>query len=148
MRDYPEDRYTGTTGEPSAVLRREGTPADLVTRSTTAHYLTTGEATDGQFGLYRWEMAGGRGGPDPHFHRSITESFYVLSGTVSLYDGNAHGPTASRSRRNARIRSTASCWRCIVTTEWPLPSNSTAMKLSPISLRRVSKRVPVAGSLR
>src|SRR4029450_13299558 len=26
-------------------------------------------------------------GPGPHFHRSITESFYVLSGTVRLYDG-------------------------------------------------------------
>jgi mannose-6-phosphate isomerase-like protein (cupin superfamily) len=26
-------------------------------------------------------------GPGPHFHRSITESFFVLSGTVRLYDG-------------------------------------------------------------
>lgn len=28
-----------------------------------------------------------RTGPDPHFHRSITESFYVLAGAVRLYDG-------------------------------------------------------------
>ena len=27
------------------------------------------------------------GGAGPHFHRTITESFYVLSGTVRLYDG-------------------------------------------------------------
>jgi mannose-6-phosphate isomerase-like protein (cupin superfamily) len=26
-------------------------------------------------------------GPAPHFHRSITESFYVLSGAVRLFDG-------------------------------------------------------------
>jgi mannose-6-phosphate isomerase-like protein (cupin superfamily) len=26
-------------------------------------------------------------GPDPHFHRTISESFFVLSGTVRLYDG-------------------------------------------------------------
>ena len=26
-------------------------------------------------------------GPAPHFHRSITESFFVLAGTVRLYDG-------------------------------------------------------------
>ena len=26
-------------------------------------------------------------GPAPHFHRSISESFFVLSGTVRLYDG-------------------------------------------------------------
>ena len=33
-------------------------------------------------------MGPGRGGPDPHFHRSITESFYVLSGAVRLHDGH------------------------------------------------------------
>ena len=26
-------------------------------------------------------------GPDPHFHRTLTESFYVLTGTVRIYDG-------------------------------------------------------------
>jgi quercetin dioxygenase-like cupin family protein len=58
-----------------------------------AHYLATGATTDGQFGLYRWDMAPGPGGPDPHFHRTISESFYVLSGTVRLYDGHSwrHG---------------------------------------------------------
>jgi mannose-6-phosphate isomerase-like protein (cupin superfamily) len=40
------------------------------------------------FGLYRWDFKGPPSGPDPHFHRSISESFYVLSGTVRLYDGD------------------------------------------------------------
>ena len=53
----------------------------------TAHYLATGELTRGQFGLYRWEMAATPGGPGPHFHRTISESFFVLAGTVQLYDG-------------------------------------------------------------
>lgn len=26
-------------------------------------------------------------GPAPHFHRSISESFYILSGTVRIFDG-------------------------------------------------------------
>ena len=26
-------------------------------------------------------------GPDPHFHRTIAESFYVLTGTIRLFDG-------------------------------------------------------------
>ena len=26
-------------------------------------------------------------GPDPHFHRTISEQFYVLAGEVRLYDG-------------------------------------------------------------
>lgn len=87
---YPEPRYDGATGEVSGVYRPAGTPPDLVRDSGLAvHYLATGTSTDGQLGLYRWEMGPGRGGPDPHFHRSITESFYVLSGTVQLFDGDA-----------------------------------------------------------
>ncbi len=57
--------------------------------TTSAHYLATGASTDGQVGVYRWEMGPGSGGPPAHFHRAITESFYVLSGTVRLYDGTA-----------------------------------------------------------
>jgi uncharacterized RmlC-like cupin family protein len=51
------------------------------------HYLGTGASTNGALGLYRWEMGVAPGGPDPHFHRGFTESFYVLSGTVRLYNG-------------------------------------------------------------
>ena len=86
---YPEPRYTDGKGEASATYRPTDSPAELRGRSTTAHYLATGAVTDGQFGLYRWEMGPGPGGPDPHFHRTITESFYVLSGTIRLFDGSA-----------------------------------------------------------
>lgn len=84
---YPKDRYTGATGEASATLRPDATPGEIQRGALTARYLATGASTDGQFGLYRWEMGPGRGGPDPHFHRSISESFYVLSGMVRLHDG-------------------------------------------------------------
>ena len=85
---YPEDRYHGATGEASATLRPDATPGEIQRGALTARYLATGASTDGQFGLYRWEMGPGPGGPDPHFHRSITESFYVLSGTIRLFDGS------------------------------------------------------------
>ncbi len=84
---YPEPRYTRESGEANATYRPDGTPPEIQRPNTSAHYLATGALTDGQLGLYRWEMGPGRGGPDPHFHRSITESFYVLSGAVELYDG-------------------------------------------------------------
>jgi mannose-6-phosphate isomerase-like protein (cupin superfamily) len=84
---YPEPRHTGPTGVVSATYRPNDTPPELRRPNTSAHYLATGALTDGQLGLYRWEMGPGRGGPDPHFHRSITESFYVLSGAVQLFDG-------------------------------------------------------------
>jgi mannose-6-phosphate isomerase-like protein (cupin superfamily) len=54
--------------------------------TTTARYLATGSLTAGRYGLYRWDM-GGPGGATPHFHRTFSESFYILSGTVAVYDG-------------------------------------------------------------
>jgi len=84
---YPDPVNHGN-GEASGRYRPAASPPDLHNPSgTTVHYLATGASTDGQLGLYRWEMGPGRGGPDPHFHRSITESFYVLDGTIRLYDG-------------------------------------------------------------
>lgn len=85
---YPDPRYVGETGEPSARHRPNGAPADLTYASgTTVHYLARGAETNGLFGLYRWEMAAGPGGPGPHFHRTLDESFYILSGSIAIYDG-------------------------------------------------------------
>ncbi|SDJ74965.1 cupin domain-containing protein [Nonomuraea jiangxiensis] len=85
---YPEPRYLGETGEHSGVVRAADLPADLSMASgTQVHYLGTGGSTNGAFGLYRWEMGPGPSGPGAHFHRTITESFYVLSGAIQLYNG-------------------------------------------------------------
>jgi mannose-6-phosphate isomerase-like protein (cupin superfamily) len=85
---YPEPSYFGQTGEVSARLRPEGTePETASPGGTHTHYLATGASTNGQFGLYRWDMGPKPSGPDPHFHRTISESFYILSGTVSLFNG-------------------------------------------------------------
>jgi mannose-6-phosphate isomerase-like protein (cupin superfamily) len=88
--DYPESRYSGD-GEVSAVVRRSGQAHDLEMGpgGTQVHYLATGAQTHGEFGLYRWDFTGPRSGPDPHFHRRVSESFFVLSGTVQLYDGRS-----------------------------------------------------------
>ena len=84
---YPPSRYHGSEGEHSAVLRAGGQPPELVGKATATSYLATGAGTGGRFGLYRWDFTGPPSGPDPHFHRSISESFFILSGTVRLYDG-------------------------------------------------------------
>jgi mannose-6-phosphate isomerase-like protein (cupin superfamily) len=85
--DYPPVRYGSESGERSARLRRATVPADLVTPTTEIGYLATAVQTDGEFGLYRYTMTGPPTGPGPHFHRTISESFFILSGTVQLYDG-------------------------------------------------------------
>ncbi|WP_049572047.1 cupin domain-containing protein [Nonomuraea sp. SBT364] len=85
---YPEPRYLGENGEQSGLLRPAGMAPDLdMGGGSAAHYLATGASTGGAFGLYRWEMGPRPSGPAPHFHRTMTESFYVLSGTIRLYDG-------------------------------------------------------------
>ena len=87
---YPEPRYLGERGEVSATYRPADHEPDLTfPNGTTVHYLATGASTDGLFGLYRWEMGAAAGGPDKHFHRTLAESFYVLSGTVRIYDGTS-----------------------------------------------------------
>ncbi len=86
---YPEPRYTGDSGEVSASIRAgEATPNLTYPSGTRVHYLASGASTDGKFGLYRWDMGTTPGGADPHFHRTISESFFVLSGAVQLYDGD------------------------------------------------------------
>jgi quercetin dioxygenase-like cupin family protein len=85
---YPSPRYLGETGEHSATYRPADTAPEWTYASgNTVHYLATGASTNGQFGLYRWVMGPQPSGPDPHYHRSISESFYILSGSVRIYDG-------------------------------------------------------------
>ncbi len=84
---YPEPLYLGESGEFTAVLRKAGQAPELPMSTASASYLATGASTHGQFGLYRWDFKGPPSGPDPHFHRAISESFFILSGAVRLFNG-------------------------------------------------------------
>jgi mannose-6-phosphate isomerase-like protein (cupin superfamily) len=84
---YPAPRYHDDDGETNAQFRPADQAPELPMKASAASYLATGNTTNGQFGLYRWDFTGPPSGPDPHFHRSVSESFFVLSGTVRLYDG-------------------------------------------------------------
>ncbi|MEU4013577.1 cupin domain-containing protein [Streptomyces pseudogriseolus] len=87
---YPEQKYWGEDGEVSAVFRPAVTPPALGVSGVgenATHYLATTETTRGEFGLYRVEMRPRAGGPKTHFHKRISESFYILDGTVRVFDG-------------------------------------------------------------
>jgi mannose-6-phosphate isomerase-like protein (cupin superfamily) len=85
---YPPVLYDGVEGEASAWVTPGEREADLVyPNGNRVHHVATGASTGGLFGLYRWSFAGPPSGPGPHFHRTISESFYVLEGTVRIYDG-------------------------------------------------------------
>ncbi len=85
---YPDPQYFGDTGEVLSRFRPADTPPELPRPGGAASYLATGATTNGRFGLYRWDMGPEPAGAGPHFHRTISESFFVLSGTVRLFDGN------------------------------------------------------------
>ena len=85
---YPDPVYLGDSGEASASYRAASTAPELEYKAgTRCSFLATGATTGGLFGLYLWEMPAAAGGPGPHFHRTIQESFFVLSGTIKIYDG-------------------------------------------------------------
>lgn len=84
---YPDPRYLGETGEVSALFRPADREPDLKVGTSAASYIATGDSTGGKFGLYRWDMAPGTLGAAAHFHRTMSESFFILSGTVGLFDG-------------------------------------------------------------
>ena len=56
-------------------------------KGTVARLIAPGTETNHDFGLFRWEMPAHTGGASAHFHKNISESFYVLSGTVRLFNG-------------------------------------------------------------
>lgn len=88
---YPPPQYLADAGAASATFRPAGQPPDLaIGVRAKVSYVATGATTDGAFGLYRWDMAAvpptGRTA-SAHFHRTFAESFYILDGVVSLYNG-------------------------------------------------------------
>jgi quercetin dioxygenase-like cupin family protein len=81
--------YERSDGEISAVYRPLAAVPDLVGPTASMTFLAPGSVTRRQFGIFRRDMQPRAGGPDAHIHRTFSESFYILSGTVRLYDGNA-----------------------------------------------------------
>ncbi|MGW0916471.1 cupin domain-containing protein [Streptomyces sp. NPDC002784] len=84
---YPPTRYHGDEGEVNAVFRPADTPPDISSPGGSTHYLATSLSTGGEFGLYKAELAPRSAGAKTHFHKTISESFYVLSGELELYNG-------------------------------------------------------------
>jgi mannose-6-phosphate isomerase-like protein (cupin superfamily) len=83
---YPEPKYFGP-GEVTARFRPANATPELPRPGGAASYLATGATIEGRFGLYRWDMGPEPAGANAHYHRTISESFFVHTGTVKLYDG-------------------------------------------------------------
>ncbi|NUR29878.1 MAG: cupin domain-containing protein [Catenulispora sp.] len=96
---YPPPRYLADKGETSATFRTATTDPELrIGDRSRVSLLSTGTTTDGRYGLYRWDLLPTE--PESttatgHYHRTFSEAFYILEGTVALYDGTTwHESTA------------------------------------------------------
>ncbi|WP_172386912.1 cupin domain-containing protein [Streptomyces sp. MNP-20] len=86
---YPAPRYHGDKGEVNASFRTADTPPEFVSpRGDAYRYLATQESTGGEYGLYQVDLAAGAAGAKTHFHRAMSEAFYVLSGELELFNGD------------------------------------------------------------
>jgi quercetin dioxygenase-like cupin family protein len=80
--------YVGDSGEINATYRPIGEVETLVRPKVTNAFVATGSVTNGQFGLFQYSMAPQAGGPAAHFHKTFSESFYIVSGRVRLFNGD------------------------------------------------------------
>jgi len=83
--------YLRDSGENSAEFhaRDEVQSLTFKTSGTFVRFVAPGTATRGQYGLFEWNMQPHTAGADAHFHRTFSESFFVLSGTVEFFNGEA-----------------------------------------------------------
>jgi mannose-6-phosphate isomerase-like protein (cupin superfamily) len=86
---YPEPQYMGENGEIITQFRPAARPPEVALGPGSAlSYLATGATTNREFGLYAVQLAPSAG-TTTHFHRTVSEAFYVVSGTLSIFDGAA-----------------------------------------------------------
>ncbi|MDX3656723.1 cupin domain-containing protein [Streptomyces sp. ID05-26A] len=65
---------------------RPASEVGFTTRTT--RFVAPGSVTNGEFGLFEWRMEARQPGARPHFHKTFSESFYVLEGEITLLDGD------------------------------------------------------------
>ena len=69
-------------------VSRAAAPPDLP-GPPAVRFVAPGAVTAGRFGLFEYAMPARSPGPGPHYHRTFSESFYVLSGELTILAGDA-----------------------------------------------------------
>ena len=66
----------------------------LVSNGATSRlrFIAPGAATAGRFGLLEYRVAPHSPGAAPYFHRTFSESFYVLSGELTVFHAGGWQP--------------------------------------------------------
>ncbi len=83
--------------EASATLVAPDSAQHVELPSSSVTFVAPGGLTGGRYGLFRFDLTPGTGGASPHLHTGFSESFYVLSGTLTLFDGRSWVPSGPGS---------------------------------------------------
>ena len=79
--------YVGD-GERTTLLHAADEHPGFRTGAMTGTVIADADLTGGRYSMYRLDLPAVGGGPDPHFHRTFSESFQVLSGRIEFFDGD------------------------------------------------------------
>ncbi|MGY1692263.1 cupin domain-containing protein [Geodermatophilus sp. SYSU D01105] len=80
--------------EPGRVVVRTLTDHPLVPNgpASSLRMVAPGSVTAGRFGLVEYTVAPHSAGAAPHYHQTFSESFYVLSGELTVFADGAWAP--------------------------------------------------------
>jgi quercetin dioxygenase-like cupin family protein len=80
--------------DPSLVDVRTAADHPLVANgsSSSVRMVATGALTRGRYGLVEYRLAARTAGAAPHYHRTFSESFYVVTGQLTVYAGGQWQP--------------------------------------------------------
>jgi quercetin dioxygenase-like cupin family protein len=80
--------------DPDLVDARTAADNPLIDNGPTSRLrlVAPGSATAGRYGLFEYHVAPHSPGAAPHFHQTFSESFYVLSGELTIYAAGAWQP--------------------------------------------------------
>jgi mannose-6-phosphate isomerase-like protein (cupin superfamily) len=77
--------------DPAVHVHRAADPPDIA-GPPDLRFVAPGSVTAGRFGMFEYRIAAHGPGPGPHYHRTFSESFYVLSGQLTIFDGDRWAP--------------------------------------------------------
>ena len=75
------------SGEGFFVSRADAAPSMTLGTGAVTRFVAPGSTASGRYGLFRWDAPARSGGPKPHFHRTFSEAFFILSGSMEVLAG-------------------------------------------------------------
>lgn len=72
----------------ATIVRRADQPFAGGDSAARTRFVATSAQTNNDFGLFEYRLEPGGGGPEPHYHPSFSESFYILEGQLAVLSGH------------------------------------------------------------